>query len=259
MKEPLKIALVSYLNTRPFTDAIESHIPSSETELLLLPPAECAEAIADGRADIALVPAGALNDLSGIRILPDYCLGASGAVGSVFLFGQVPVQEMETVYLDPHSRTSNGLVRILFQHLWKKEVSWQKDQERPFAHIQEATGGVAIGDEAIRHADQYAYVYDLSAEWEKLTGWPFVFAVWVFRPEKVNSRQLEMLKNALDHAPAMAAASAEKWAATYGISEDFAKVYLQEKMQYRFDATKHHAFQTYLQLLRSSERRLAHS
>jgi chorismate dehydratase len=248
----VNIALVSYLNTRPFTDAL-SKDTRLKANLLLLPPSQCAVAVQDGRADIALVPVGAIPDLKGIRILPDYCIGATGAVGSVFLFGETPVDQWDTVILDPHSRSSNGLARVLIRYKWRKEVQWQASEDRPFDLIKGTTGGVAIGDEAIRAADRYPYVYDLAMEWQDLTGWPFVFAVWVYRPDRVSPAQLEIFNQAISHAPGMAAESAERWSAHYGISPAFGRQYLTEKIKFHFDAPKHHAFQAYLQALKTVE------
>ncbi len=51
-----RIAAVSYLNTIPFIYGIE-HANNLRAELLLTPPALCAENFAAGKADIALLPA----------------------------------------------------------------------------------------------------------------------------------------------------------------------------------------------------------
>ena len=42
---------------------------------------------------------------------------------------------------------------------------------------------VVIGDHALKYASVFPYVYDLSEEWKKMTGLPFVFAAWVSNGE----------------------------------------------------------------------------
>ena len=70
-----RIAAVSYLNTIPFIYGIE-HANNLRAELLLTPPALCAENFAAGKADIALLPAAVFPSLKSVELLPDYCIGA---------------------------------------------------------------------------------------------------------------------------------------------------------------------------------------
>jgi predicted solute-binding protein len=50
-----------------------------------------------------------------------------------------------------------------------------------------------IGDQAIhfrqRHADEFQF-WDLGEQWKKLTGLPFVYALWLIRPEVVDPKQI---------------------------------------------------------------------
>ena len=50
-----------------------------------------------------------------------------------------------------------------------------------------------IGDQAIhfrqRHADELQF-WDLGEQWKKLTGLPFVYALWLIRPEVVDPKQI---------------------------------------------------------------------
>jgi predicted solute-binding protein len=50
-----------------------------------------------------------------------------------------------------------------------------------------------IGDQAIhfrqRHADEFQF-WDLGEQWKELTGLPFVYALWLIRPEVVDPKQI---------------------------------------------------------------------
>ena len=115
-----RIAAVSYLNTIPFIYGIEHAGAGLHAELLLSPPRGCAEALRDGKADLALIPVAAIPGISDLRIVTPYCIGASGPVRTVVLASADPLENVDTVYLDSHSLTSVRLVRLLAAKLWKR-------------------------------------------------------------------------------------------------------------------------------------------
>ena len=84
-----RIAAVSYLNTIPFIYGIEHAGAGLHAELLLSPPRGCAEALRDGKADLALIPVAAIPGISDLRIVTPYCIGASGPVRTVVLAREV--------------------------------------------------------------------------------------------------------------------------------------------------------------------------
>ena len=245
----ITIALVEYINTRPFLDGLEKHFGPEEVKLLLLPPAECARALQDGRADLSLMPVGALGNFDRVALLPDFCIGAWGPVHSVFLFAQQPVEALHTVILDRHSRSSNGLARILLRHHWRQPVQYHWPERKHFHRILGGTGGVVIGDQAIRIRDRYAYAYDLSAAWQQLTGLPFAFAVWVYRPGTLSEAWRARSAQALADGVAQREATAQRWHGYFDLDQDFARRYLTEYIDFRFTPAKHRALALYMRNL----------
>src|SRR5205085_11970846 len=60
-----------------------------------------------------------------------------------------------------------------------------------------------IGDQAIRfraeHGERYHY-WDLAETWTKITSLPFVFALWLIRPEIENAKKIaDALRRIRDH------------------------------------------------------------
>ncbi len=171
------IALVEYLNTMPFSEGIKRTRLDSKLDIHRVIPARCAQLYDEGKVDISLCPVGALPDLPAHEIRGRYCIGADGAVGTVVLLSKLPLADITSVRLDDHSRTSNLLLQILADRLWKKEWTYYHDpgEVNPDSCLM-------IGDKVFKHRDQYPYKYDLSAAWKELTGLPMVFAVWITRP-----------------------------------------------------------------------------
>lgn len=177
--EKKRISIVSYLNSKPFLFGINNSTLKSQVEVSLDIPAKVVAKLAYNLADIGLIPVAGLPDLEEYEIVSDYCIGAVGKVKTVVLVSDVPLNEIETVLMDYQSRTSVLLARVLAKFFWKKEFVW-KNTCANFQHksISENTAGVLIGDRVFEVEGKFKYTYDLSEEWEKFTGLPFVFAVW---------------------------------------------------------------------------------
>lgn len=174
-----RVSAVSYANTLPFVYGLIHYSGTPEIELSLDTPAQCARKLQYKEADIGLIPVGALLSLEYYEILPGYCLGADGPVRSVMLFSQVPVERIPKIFLDPQSKTSNLLVRILARDFWHISPIWEMaPDDNNYRPVEEGTARVLIGDRAFFAESLFPYHYDLAQAWKEFTSLPFVFAVW---------------------------------------------------------------------------------
>ena len=146
-----------------------------ELELIIDYPARIAEQLVRDEIDMGLVPVAIIPRLNDYYINGDYCIGSNGAVASVCLFSEVPIEKIETVLLDYQSRTSVQLARVLLERYWKinpRLIDAGKDYRD---HIHGTTAGVVIGDRALEQRKLSPYIYDLGEAWKKMTGlsfWP---------------------------------------------------------------------------------------
>jgi len=166
----IRISAVSYTNTKPFAFGIEHSELRDKIDLTYDIPSDCAQKLIDNKADIGLVPVAALLSIPNYHILGDYCIGSVGAVNSVFIFSEKPIDQVKTIRLDPQSRTSNNLARVLLKNYWKIPVEFVSEGE--------ADAFVEIGDRTFPHINTFPFSYDLGEQWLKFTGLPFAFAVW---------------------------------------------------------------------------------
>ncbi|MBX7243444.1 MAG: menaquinone biosynthesis protein [Bacteroidia bacterium] len=245
----MKIALVSYINTRPFMDGLTRFFSDEECSLQLLAPSACAKSLKERAVDMALIPVGSLPDFSNILLLPDFCIGADGPVNSVFIFSRKPIEEVNHVILDRHSRSSNGLAKILLRHFWKKTPEYSFPEEKHFDKIENDTAGVVIGDKAMKLKGHFEYVYDLSEYWKKMTGLPFAFAVWAYYEDAFTPEQIRRISKALAYGIDQSNNSALKWAEHYGFTPESALLYLTKDIQYHFTKERNEALELYLSLL----------
>lgn len=176
----IRVAAVSYLNTKPLLYGIKQHAVLNQIELVEDYPSKIARMLIDDQVDVGLIPVAATLKLPEWHVVGDYCIGSEGAVASVCIFSEVPMAEVETVLLDYQSRTSVNLAKVLLKEYWQKKVQLVDASGEDFRlQIRGTTAGVVIGDRALEQRLHSKYIYDLGEAWKAHTGLPFVFAAWI--------------------------------------------------------------------------------
>lgn len=158
---------------------IERHAVNNDIDLQLEYPALIAQHLREDTVDMGLVPVAAIPTIPNARIVSDFGIAADGKVASVCIFSKVPMEAIDTIYLDYQSRTSVRLAQVLLKHYWKKKVTILPAPENYIDLIEGNTAGVIIGDRALQQLPNFEYIYDLSEHWKTFTGLPFIFAAWV--------------------------------------------------------------------------------
>ncbi len=247
----LKVSAVSYLNTKPFLYGLQQSSLSKHIDMSLHIPSQGAQRLIDGKADIGLIPAAVFPQLQDYKIITDYCIGSVGAVETVVLFSQVPIEEIDTVLLDFHSRTSAQLVQILLREHWKQSVEFLP-AEPGFEHqIQGKTAALVIGDRVFKWRDNYQYQYDLAEAWQQQYQLPFTFAIWVAK-KSISNSQIQNFNQALAHGianiPEVVRQHKQDFAANFNLLN-----YLSNRISYEFDQPKQAALQKFLLLLKDNQ------
>jgi len=184
----MRYALISFLNARPLWWGLTHH-PREDDSFVFASPARCADLVAGGRASLALIPAIELARISDAVAVPDICIASKTEVRSVLLVSRKPFEEIRSVALDPSSRTSVALARILLG----ERLGQQTYESLKFDSVERAAllsfeghdAAVVIGDRALQLSRELprdvTFRYDLVSEWNALFGEPFVFALWAGR------------------------------------------------------------------------------
>jgi chorismate dehydratase len=242
MMAPVRVAAVSYLNTIPFLYGLRRSDSAPGVDLLLSPPAGCADAIACGHADIALIPIAEIPAIDNIRIIGNHCIGARDTVRTVALMSSSPLEEITKIYLDPHSRTSVALVKVLAREHWGIDPEWLPLKSFDGVKPEKGVGYTLIGDKVFGYEAMFPYNYDLAHEWHEFTGLPFVFAAWVARPN-VSEGEVEALGKALEYGVRHIADAARE---DGRVDYETAVKYLTENIDFSFDAEKRKSLEVFL-------------
>jgi chorismate dehydratase len=180
-----RIAALPYVNTAPLVHYILRACPC--TEVVFCPPSKSLSLLIEGVVDVAMIPIIDFLTASGLKRVEGIGICANGEVDSVLLKCGRPLQDVRHVRLCPESRTSNILVQVLLQRmLSSKATIYYSHSETPF------DAEVVIGDRALT-SPPVPEQYDLAKEWKRLTGLPFVFAVWVHRSGRRDFEELSRI------------------------------------------------------------------
>lgn len=242
-----RISIVNYYNTTPFLYGLK-HQPLKGNHVFEYDmPSVCAQKLKNKQVDIGLVPVAILPKLENYRIISDYCIGSDGIVDSVKLFAKKPLEELTHILLDYQSRTSVTLVQVLNKHFWKKDLQFIPATEGFEQEISGTTGAVIIGDRTFGLTTKdHPYQYDLSEEWKKYTGLPFVFACWVSHSEIDPDFIAEFNSSLAYGVNHIKEAVIETPNNTKGFD---AYDYLKNKISYNLDDDKKKALKKFLELL----------
>ena len=188
----MRISLVDFLNARPLTWKFLV-APPADFEVVSDPPSICAAKLADGRADIGLIPSIEFRRIPNLRRIGGLGIAADSEVRSVLLVSKVARGAIRRLRLDPASRTSAALVRILLRRRYDIDPVIVADASMDF------DAELVIGDPALKANLQGRVVMDLAAEWKSWTGFPFVFAFWAVRESAWRDDLPGLFREALDY------------------------------------------------------------
>jgi chorismate dehydratase len=240
---PLRISAISYLNTAPLMWDFEHGEAGRQFEISYTLPSGCARALAEGTADIGIIPAAAYTQIPGLQVLPDIAIASRRAVRSILLVSRVPVEQVRTVALDTSSMTSVALTKILFEKWLGGDRTFRPMAPGIEQMLAECDAGLVIGDPALQVNRSRYHTLDLAEEWIRYTGKPFVFAFWAVRGEALAEADSSVdlaavFRESRDHGlePASLEQISREWAPRVGISEADVLSYLTHNIHYQLDS-----------------------
>ncbi len=176
----LRIGCVKYLNARPL-------IQGWGGEVVLDHPSVLCARLAAGELDVALVSSFEFLRNPIYRIADGVSIASDGPVYSVVVAHRGNIAHVKEIILDPAAQTSGNLLRCLLGELnLNPRVAGTSSGSDESARL-------LIGDQAIRfrqeHSSDYEF-WDLGEQWKEVRRVPFVYALWLVRPEVENPKSI---------------------------------------------------------------------
>lgn len=248
-----RMAASSYLNTAPLIWSFAHGIRRREVELFTdAAPARCADLLAGGEVDVALVPVIEYQRRSDLIAVPGVCVGSRRRVRSVVLVTRGrELHEVKSVALDVQSRTSAALVNIIFREFLNRAPQLSPAAPDLQAMLECHDAALLIGDPAMVFPREELRVYDLAELWREYTGLGFVFAMWMTR--RRNGRVFDPVRN-IDFAGARNEGLGQipeitlKYEAELGLARAELRRYLEENICFTLDEELQAGLRLYFKL-----------
>ncbi|MCE7934438.1 MAG: radical SAM protein [Chlorobi bacterium CHB2] len=245
-RKKLRVVAADFLNSLPLT------VEMAEDELFnfeYVVPSEGARRMMEQEADIALLPVAAVAEIGGLEVVPGPCIGANGRVESVVIVSQVPLDSVERLFIDNASRTSVVLAKVFMDSVGKGSIPFIRmpGQEIP-ASVKGTDAGLLIADIAFRESKQFKYRHDLADAWKRLTGEPFVFAVWAAQPGVLTPELVERINRRFWDGIARKHQIIEEWAARHQMPKAEVADYLDERIQFNLNKSAWYGMQEFFRL-----------
>jgi chorismate dehydratase len=236
----MRISAISYLNTAPLMWDFEHGSAGRDFEITYTVPSQCAAELANGTADIGIIPAAAYATIPNLAILPGVAIASRRSVGSILLVSPKPLEEIRSVALDSSSLTSVALTRVLFQKFWGGGRKFNSAAPQLDSMLASHDAALLIGDPALKVDRSRYHTWDLAEEWIRFTGKPFVFAFWAVRNEALKSSTLDLtaiFQQSRDHGLEKNSLEeiARTWAPRLAITKDAVHKYLTTDIHYSLD------------------------
>ncbi|MEW5988468.1 MAG: menaquinone biosynthesis protein [Chloroflexota bacterium] len=228
------IGIIDYLNTQPFQYDLEERLRPLGVNFRRGVPTALNQALLAGEIDLAPISAVFAAQHAGeFAILPGHSIASLGAVRTVLLFSWRPdIRELDgqTIVLTEESATSIALLKALCRERYRIASQYVVRPPHLPTMMQEGAAALLIGDAALVEGslhreltrDAFSYgrptIFDLGDEWLKLTGRPFVFALWAVRRDSVEALRQLGVAEALAASKAAGLAHLEEIAAAYAPS-----------------------------------------
>jgi predicted solute-binding protein len=180
LKSP-RIGCVKYLNAHPLIRGWSGRVVFDH-------PSDLCRKLAEGDLEVALVSSFEFLRNPIYRIVDNVSISSDGPVYSVVVAHRGDISKVQEIDLDPASLTSVNLLCVLRGELGFK---WHFGPNRgckavASASMSDTKARLLIGDQAIRFRREFGgdyHFWDLGEQWQKLVGLPFVYALWLIRPE----------------------------------------------------------------------------
>jgi chorismate dehydratase len=174
-----RLGCVKYLNARPLIYGWRGHVEFDY-------PAALCQRLARGDVDVALVSSFEFLRNPIYRIVDGVSLSSDGAVYSVIVAHRGRISDLNEIELDPAAETSVNLLRCLLAEL-------NLTPQLVATSTSSWAGRLLIGDKAVKFRQQHAngfHYWDLGEQWKRLIDLPFVYALWLVRPEVMGAKNI---------------------------------------------------------------------
>lgn len=233
-KPILRIGRLPYTNLFPIFHVLRSGPARYRYEFVEGYPSSLNRLVREGAIDVS--PSSSieyLRDESRYAYIEGHSISSHGVVKSILLLSRTPMESLAgaDIAVTHQSETSVALLKVILSEFYGISASTTSTDMPVLEAVRSGPAYLSIGDDALllywktdcpipgysseRRCEldgvRY-YVYDLGELWQRHTGLPFVFALWIARKDRMESlaNEFRQFTRDLDEAHRTASLSLEE-------------------------------------------------
>ncbi|MCH9652072.1 MAG: hypothetical protein K0U98_27830 [Deltaproteobacteria bacterium] len=179
----LRVGIPGELYSRPLAwGFLKGHYEGLITPSLH-PPAVIAQLLRQRNLDVGLVSPLDYQELEHLKVIPNLCVALAGPSRSVVLAMNRPLEEVESIAVEPNGGATEALLRIVLLEDLGQVPPLVPHQPIASRMLESHDAALVTGDAALRLDDPKVQTLDLAQRWSQLTGHPWVASFWACREE----------------------------------------------------------------------------
>lgn len=240
-----RVGHIEFANCLPLYYGLDKSGILPSIDLVKGKPTALAKMLMTNDLDMAPIPSiEYARNYKELTLLPDISVSSDGEVKSILLVSKEPLERLsgKKLALTCASATSQVLLKIIMREKYGVRPYYYESLGDPDKMLNEATGALIIGDEALKLSKEHRglFVYDLGIEWKEMTDLKMVYAVWAIRdsfikkePEKA-MRIDEAFRDSIQHSKQCLAEVTEFSSLVTGLPVEYLKKYF-DALRFDFD------------------------
>lgn len=183
------LGTVPYLNAVPLTKFLHS----DRFEMVAAEPATLANFLISGKVACAMLSTYFLFKNKEYDFIRGPQIAADNGIATAKLILNKDIKKVKVVGVDENSLSTTALCKIVLAHRFGLNPTYFAFKPGELGSIR-YDAILSFGDRALR--DRSPNTIDISSEWTKMTGKPFVFALWIHKKGALDSVAANLIKDA---------------------------------------------------------------
>jgi len=194
-----RICISESLEYIPLIYGLRNDIIKNDFQISFNPPAESANLIRNGAAELGIIPAiDYARGKETWNIVPGICISARGSQRKLQLFFKKGLKGINSIAIDKNAISEKILLQILMREKYMMNpeyIQMDPDLDRMLA---KADAALITGEPALKYFRSNRNRLDLCEEWHDLTNLPYVIAFWAGRQFTIKPQDIDIIKRSYE-------------------------------------------------------------
>ncbi len=234
--QPVSVGLIKDVFAKPHTYALEKNSIAHPFTIRYSSLAENAQLLSAGEVDIALIsPIDYAKNSMDWEIIPGLGISSYGVTGASKLLFKKGLMNISTIATDLQFPTEMVTSQLVFLEKTGNKPQFVTAGIQPGIIPEKTDSVLLVGDDALPLKTIQEAVFDLSEEWNDITGLPLVHAVFAAKRNNISPTTAAILMQSHSYFSEHKDVIIHDISESFGIDSQRLNIHLNEELRYTLD------------------------